>query len=121
MRTIQDPPKVFIANKSSHDFSPSSTYGESVFVTLGTIERYSVANMARAWASTLLKHESVASDFILITSLTILNCIGCALFAFRHGQLNLLLYRNGRYIQRTILLKAAFDAEAEQTQTEEVM
>ena len=100
--------KVFISNQSGHDFSPSEKYGRPVYVTKGLINRFSVNYMARAWALSL--KDSKKSDFILITSLTILTCIGCAIFGYLHKSINILIYRNGKYISRTIDFRNLFES-----------
>jgi hypothetical protein len=102
-------PKVFIPNKGAHDFSDSERYGEIVFVTNGIQNRYSIGSMARVWAHSFLSNKATKDDLILITSLTILNCIGCAIFATRFGTLNLLLYRNDKYLKRSIILSQVFE------------
>lgn len=99
-------PKVFICNQSGHDFSPAERYGSLEYVTKGMINRFSVNYMARAWASAL--QRSKPNDYILITSLTILTCIGCAIFGHLHSSINLLIYRNGKYISRRICFKSLF-------------
>lgn len=100
--------KVFIGNQSGHDFSPSAKYGSAVYVTKGLINRFSVNYMARKWALSLL--QSKREDYILLTSLTILTVVGAAIFAHLHGRLNLLLYRNGKYICRVIDFKELFES-----------
>lgn len=100
--------KVYIANQSGHDFSPSEKYGKPIYVTKGLINRFSVNYMARAWALSL--SESSKKDYILVTSLTILTCIGCAIFGHLHGSINLLIYRNSKYISRSIDFKNLFEA-----------
>lgn len=101
-------PTVFICNQSGHDFSPSEKYGTPFYVTKGIINRFSVNYMARAWAASL--KDSKPTDYVLVTSLTILTCIGCAIFGYLHGSLNLLIYRNSKYIARKICFKSLFEA-----------
>lgn len=121
---ISDPfPRVFIANQSGHDFSDSERYGTPVYVTKGLVNRFSVNFIARKWALSL--SNSTNKDYILVTSLTILTVIGAALYGHLHGCINLLLYRNERYIARKIcftdLLKSlsADDEDFEKTEKEE--
>lgn len=100
--------RVYIANQSGHDFSQAERYGSLSYVTKGLINRFSVNYMARTWAVAL--KESKPNDYILVTSLTILTCIGCAIFGHLHGSLNLLIYRNSKYISRRICFKQLFAA-----------
>lgn len=92
--------KVFIPNRSGHDFSASKVYGSPIYITTGEINRFSVGNMARRWMRCLL--ESTKEDYILITSLTILTVVGAAIFGWLHGCVNILIYRNDRYIARKV-------------------
>jgi len=96
-------PVVFIANQSGHNFTDSERYGTPVYVTKGLVNRFSVNFIARKWALSL--RDSTKEDYILVTSLTILTVVGAALFGHLHGCLNLLLYRNERYIARKIVFK----------------
>lgn len=90
--------KVYIVNKSSHDFSPALQYGELVFLSEGPMNRYSTNNMLRAFTEKM--KDSSGEDFIVPCSLNVMNSICCALFAYKHGKLNLLLFKDGHYIER---------------------
>ena len=104
-------PKVFIGNMSGHDFSDSARYGDPIYITKGELDRFAVGYMARRWMKKLL--DSNKEDFILITSLTNLSCIGCAIFGWIHGRLNLLMFRNNKYISRTIVFDQLLQSEKE--------
>lgn len=95
-------PKVFIVNKSSHDFSAAMQYGELVFLSEGPMNRYSTNNMLRIFTETM--KGSSRKDYIVPCSLNVMNSIACALFARKHGTLNLLLYRDGFYVERNHIL-----------------
>lgn len=95
-------PKVFIPNKGAHDFSDAERYGELVFVTKGELSKFACGTMARCWASAL--NTATKDDFIAVSSLTTLCTIGAALFARKFGTLNLLIFRNGKYMARHMLL-----------------
>jgi len=103
--------QVFIANKSGHDFSDANRYGEANYVTTGQINRFSVGYMARKWMLALLKSKK--EDYILLTSLTILTVVGAAIFGWLHGRLNLLIFRNNRYMARTIIFEQLREATIE--------
>lgn len=100
--------KVFISNKSGHDFSDAKRYGSLEYVTNGQINRFSVGYMARRWMESLL--ASSKEDYILVTSLTILTVIGSAIFGHLHGRLNILLFKNNKYIARTICFEELKEA-----------
>lgn len=95
--------RIFIPNKSGHDFSASFKYGTPIYITQGLVNRFSVGHMARKWFLAL--HKSNKEDFIMLTSLTILTVIGAAIFGWMHGRVNLLIFRNNKYISRTVIFE----------------
>ena len=92
--------KVYITNKGGHDFSPAEPYGTFIYLSKGSINRYSVGRMYRQFA-TGMKHAT-EQDFILLTSLCVMNIIACVIFALKFQRLNLLLFKNGGYVERKI-------------------
>lgn len=90
--------KVFIVNKSNHNFSAAKSYGEVVFLSEGPMNRYSTNNMCRVFAEKM--KDSSPHDYIVPCSLNVMNSISCAIFAHKHGCLNLLLFKEGKYIER---------------------
>ena len=94
--------KVFIPNKGFHDYTDAKRFGTLTFVTKGSQNKYGVSNMARCWDAAL--EESSPSDYILLTSLSILGSVGAAAFAVKHdGVVNFLLWQKDRYIERTVV------------------
>lgn len=94
--------KVFIVNKSAHNFEPAKEFGEIIFLSEGRINRYSTNNMFREFEPILA--DSSPTDHIVPCSLNVMNCVACAIFAQKHGTLNLLLYKDGKYIERNHIL-----------------
>jgi hypothetical protein len=100
-------PKVYIVNKGAHDHSDAERFGELVYLSEGSINRYSTNNMYREFSEILCK--SKPEDYILPTGLTIMSNIACAIFAIMHKRLNLLIYKAsrtggpGRYVQRSMV------------------
>ena len=92
---------VFIVNKSSHDFSAAKQFGELIFLSEGSINRYAVNSMFRIFTDTM--KDSNSNDYIVPCSLNVMNSIACAIFARKHGKLNLLLFKNGEYIERNMI------------------
>lgn len=91
--------RVYIVNKAGHDHSDAERFGEIVFLTEGNLDRFNTNNMYRQLVESMKKSES--KDYLLLTSMTILCCMAAAIFARKHGRLNLLLYKDGKYIERT--------------------
>jgi hypothetical protein len=114
-------PKVYIVNKSGHDFDYAKRFGELKFLSEGQISKYAVDSMYRQFADRL--RESSPDDYILITGLTVMSCIACSCFAVRHdGRLNLLLFRNNKYIERKMRLDTLLPSNKEtERQVREIM
>ncbi|MCH7605127.1 hypothetical protein IID24_04045 [Patescibacteria group bacterium] len=93
-------PKVYVTNRGGHSYEAAEKYGEIIYITEGTLNRFSTNSLYRAFIDGM--SNSRPEDFILITSMSIVNAIGAAVFARKHGCLNLLLYRDGEYILREI-------------------
>ena len=93
---------VYIVNKSAHDFTPAAKYGKILFLSEGSMNRYSVNSMYRTFSEVM--KDSNENDYIVPCSLNVMNSIACAIFAHRHGRLNLLLFKDGTYLERSIVL-----------------
>jgi len=48
--------------------------------------------------------DSFKEDYIVPCSLNVMNAIACAIFARMHGSLNLLLFKDGIYIERNLVI-----------------
>jgi len=91
-------PKVYIVNKSNHNFTAAKSFGEIVYLSEGPMNRYSTNNMCRVFTD--LMKDSEPGDYIVPCSLNVMNSIACAIFAVKHKTLNLLLFKDGSYIER---------------------
>lgn len=92
--------KVYIPNKSGHDFSAAEKFGELVYLTRGNIDRFGVTNLYREIIEGM--EEATEHDFWLISSLAIVNSIGCAILARKFGKVNFLIFKEGIYVERTL-------------------
>lgn len=98
-------PKVYVAGRESHDYSAAKDFGEVVQLSdSGPMDRYSVDSMYKKFAKEL--RASSSEDFIILTGLTVMSCIACSCFAYLHGRVNILLFKNNRYIPKTVDLTA---------------
>ena len=100
-------PNVYVINRGAgHDFSPAEQYGTLTFLSDGPMNKFDIGGMHRRFSDAL--KDSQPTDYILLTSLTAMCSVACAVFAHLHGRLNLLLYReqvgSGRYVERRIIL-----------------
>jgi hypothetical protein len=104
--------KVYVINKGGHDYSDAKRFGELHFLSEGPISKFAVSKIYREFAMQL--RESTPNDYILVTGLTTMACIACSCFSFLHrGKLNMLLYKNGRYIERRLLLSDLLSKSSE--------
>jgi hypothetical protein len=96
-------PKVFITNRGAHDYSDAERYGELVFCTEGTLGKYNTSQMVREFEAAFA--DSSSNDYILLTSLTTLCSIACSVFTAKHGRLNLLIFKDDRYLVRRVVFR----------------
>ena len=95
--------KVFVVNKSSHDYSQAEEFGDLVFMTEGSLNRFATSKMFRLFEPFV--NSSRKDDYILLSGMTVMCVMVCSMFAQKHGRLNLLIYkpdpRNpGSYVER---------------------
>ena len=96
-------PKVYVLS-DNHDCSAASMYGDIVTLTGGRISRFSTNLMLRILSAGM--KNSSREDFIVISSLTVLCVIACAVFVMKHKRLNLLIHKledeRNTYLLRTL-------------------
>lgn len=113
---------VYIVNRGGHDYSPAEKFGHIIFLSEGPLSKYATSQIYRKFSMKL--RESTPSDYLMITGLTTMACIACACFAYMHGRLNLLLYKNDRYIERSISLGELLNSakgDAKQKEIKEIL
>jgi len=94
--------KVYIVNKSSHDFSNAEKFGKLIYCTTGRMNRFATNDMIRKFKDAM--RNSKKDDYVLLCALGVMNAIACSVFARKHGSLNLLLYKDGEYVERNHVL-----------------
>lgn len=96
-------PKVFIVSDGGHDYSDAARFGELVFCTENVIRKDDIAQMYREIRQAL----EIASpgDFLLISSLTSLCSVAASILAFQFGEIHFLLYKDGQYVRRDLILE----------------
>jgi hypothetical protein len=95
-------PTVYIVNKGGHNFEEAKRYGHLEYLSEGAASRYAINKIYRDFAMHL--RSSTPDDFILLTGLTSMSVVACSCFARMHGRLNLLLFKNDRYVCRRVML-----------------
>ena len=94
-------PLVYILNRGAHNYTDAERFGELIFCTDGSLDRYDTSQMYRELREAML--ESHEDDYILITSLTSLCSIACAIFVSKHKALNLLIHKDSGYVERKLV------------------
>ena len=95
-------PKVFIVSDSGHDFSSAEKFGELTPLSRGLVNRNNANHFHRIFSEGLA--NSSADDYLLLSGLSVMNSIACAVFTKLHSRLNLLLFNDGVYLERRIIL-----------------
>ncbi len=91
--------KVYVINKSAHDYSPALKYGELIYITDGLIDSYNL-NLTFRSAYTTLQDYNPQEDYILLTGLSSTNLIVGWVLGHLKCDINVLLYKDGEYIVR---------------------
>tara|TARA_Y100000310_G_scaffold334343_1_gene413933 strand:- start:169 stop:600 length:432 start_codon:yes stop_codon:yes gene_type:complete len=110
-------PIVFVTNLGAHNYQSAKEYGELRFLTRGKIKRYSTNTIYRDFIDGMSDAEP--GDYLLVSSLSILNSIAAAILARRFGVVNFLLFSDGEYILRSVNVDALLDEIAELDNTYE--
>lgn len=95
-------PLVYVPNKGPHNYADAERFGEIVYCTDGSLDKFDTSEMYRQLADAM--RESEPEDFILLGSLTSLCCVACSIFAAKHWRVNLLIHRNDGYVERSLFL-----------------
>ena len=93
--------KVYIPNRSHHDFSSAKPWGDLIALTSGNLDLSNTSHLIRTMRDIIALSQP--TDYILIAGATIANIIACSLFVAQHKKLNLLIYRrDNSYVERNI-------------------
>lgn len=95
-------PRVFVVNRSSHDYSAAKDYGRLTYLSDGLVNRYKTNNIHRKFKKIL---ENVSpDDYLLVTSLPELNIVATGIIVTKHGKINLLIFqpKTNDYTVRTV-------------------
>lgn len=92
--------RVYVPNKGLHDYTEAWDFGEVVFCTDGQLNRKDLLSMHSILDTAM--SDATEDDYILLTSLTSLCAVACAIFASRFGRINLLIHDEGKYLERSL-------------------
>ena len=97
-------PKVFIVSDGGHDYSDAERFGELVYCTEGVIRKDDIAQMYREISTAFADNSIQPGDYLLISSLTSLCAVAAAIIGFQFGEIHFLLYKDGQYVSRDLIL-----------------
>lgn len=112
MTTTYRRPKVFVPMRENHNYGPAEEYGEIIAITPANVPDTYRASELLSMISEKMK-DATPNDMILISGLTLSNCIAASIMAHRFGTVNFLLFQRGEYIMRRIILPTAIDKHDE--------
>ena len=96
-------PTVYIVNRSAHNFSPAEQFGELMFMTQGLINRFAISEIYRTFQEFL--QNSKPEDYLLVSGMSSQLVVATAILAQKHGRVNFLLWKDGEYLERTLMLE----------------
>lgn len=94
--------KVFILNDGGHDYEDAKRFGELVFCTRNSINKWDIAQMYRELGEVFT--TAASDDFIMLSGLTSLCSVATALMVEKFGEVHFLVYKDRQYIQRDLVL-----------------
>lgn len=94
--------KVFVLNDTGHDYRDAERFGKVVICTDTSVDRWDISKMYVRLRECL--KDASSQDYIMISSLTSLCSVAAAIMAERFGEVHFLLYRDGKYIARDLIL-----------------
>ena len=95
--------KVYILNDGGLDYSDAERFGALEICTQGSIDRADVSKMYRLLDDALL--DSHPEDFLIVAGLNSLIAIAASIMAHRHGEVHFLVHKDGKYVQRDLMLE----------------
>ena len=94
--------KVYVLNDGGHDYRDAERYGQLVFCTTGSVNKWDIAQMYRELSDAL--QDANPDDYILLSSLSSLCSVATALMVDRFREVHWLLYKDNQYIHRDLVL-----------------
>jgi hypothetical protein len=95
-------PRVFIVNKSGHDYKPAEKWGDLYPLTEGTVHPLQTDRIRKLIEGAL--SCSIKQDYLLLSGAPILNALAAVEFYRKHGLVNYLVYdaKQHNYVLREV-------------------
>lgn len=105
MIKLLERPKVYIVNKSTHDYSAAECFGDLVFLSKNNLKKYSTSQAYRIFYPILEK--SNPKDYLLVSGMPMHCLVAAFILTNNHKRLNLLLFaeknNKKKYYERIII------------------
>lgn len=95
--------RVYVPNKSYHDFADAERFGKLIFLTSGMVRRLHINQLYRECSEGM--KDAQEDDYLLVSSLAILNAICASILAHKFGKVNFLMWSPNGYVARTVNLQ----------------
>lgn len=98
-------PRVYIPNKSNHDYRDAKEFGELVILTTGDLNKLKIAQLYREMEPIL--DEAHPDDYLMIAGPTTANVVAASIIASKFGRINYLIFDGymGHYVARRVVLQ----------------
>lgn len=93
--------KVFIINDGGHDYSGAEGFGELIICSQGVVKKDDVHLMYRLLSDALI--DAGPDDLLMVSGLASMGMVASAIMADQFGRVNLLLYSNNEYVEKTLV------------------
>lgn len=94
--------RVFVLNEGSHDYSGAAAFGELIYCTSGLLPKHDINRLFLQLDEVLA--ESEPQDLIMLSSLSSLCSVASAIMAAQHGEVHFLVYHDGKYYEKDLVL-----------------
>lgn len=94
--------KVYILTHGGHDYSDAERFGTLTYCDVSVRNKYDISQMYQELREVL--YQSNEDDLLVISSLTSLCSVATAILVELHGRVNFLLYQDGKYVERNLVL-----------------
>ncbi len=93
--------KVFVLNNGGHNYDDAERFGQVVFCSDAVIAKTDTSQMFRELSEAML--DANRDDYILVSSLASFCMIAAGIMAARFGEVHLLIYDKGKYVERDVM------------------
>ena len=91
--------RVFVPNRGAHDFTGALAFGDLVFLSEGSVNKFALDTFYRTCIDGM--KGATEEDYLMITSLNSLCVVAACILALKFGgRINFLLFRAGKYVER---------------------